>query len=99
MKTMDTGRLENTLKHERAKRHLTQEQVADLVGVSRKTINTIERGRFVPSTVLALKLAGVFGVPVELLFRLPNHTPDEAKVRPGLSDTDASMTMTRSDHL
>ena len=99
---MDSGRarLSNTLKQERAKRNLTQEQLADLVGVTRKTINTIERGRFVPSTVLALKLAGVFGVPVEVLFTLPNHTSDESKVRPGLSDMNASMTMTRkrSDH-
>lgn len=77
MMTTATVRLRNRLKDERSKRHLTQEQVADLVGVTRKTINTIERGRFVPSTVLALKLAGVFGVPVEELFQLPNHAPDE----------------------
>jgi putative transcriptional regulator len=73
------GRLNNTLKQQRAERNLTQEQVAELVGVTRKTINTIERGRFVPSTVLALKLAGVFGVPVEVLFQLPSHNPAGSK--------------------
>jgi putative transcriptional regulator len=54
----------------RAARNLTQEQVAELAGVTRKTITTIETGRFVPSTILALKLARVFGVRVEDLFEL-----------------------------
>jgi len=49
---------------------LTQQQLADLVGVSRKSINAIEGNRFVPSTVIALKLAKVLGVPVEEIFRL-----------------------------
>lgn len=64
------GPLRNHIKVERARRNLTQEQVATLAGVTRKTINTIETGRFVPSTVLALKLARVFGVAVEELFEL-----------------------------
>lgn len=63
-------RLCNHLKVERARRNLTQEQLAALAGVTRKTINTIETGRFVPSTVLSLKLARVFGLPVEDLFEL-----------------------------
>jgi putative transcriptional regulator len=58
----------NTLRVQRAHHNLTQEQLADLVGVSRKTINTIERGIFVPSTVLALKLARVLQISVEELF-------------------------------
>lgn len=62
--------LRNNIKVERARRKLTQEQLAELVGVTRKTINTIETGRFVPSTVLALKLAKVFDVRVEELFEL-----------------------------
>lgn len=62
--------LVNTMKVERAKRDLTQEQLAELVGVTRKTINTVERGVFVPSTILALKLARVLGVSVEALFQL-----------------------------
>ena len=49
---------------------LTQEQLADLIGVTRKTINTIETGRYVPSTILALRLARVFGITVEELFQL-----------------------------
>ena len=65
---MMTERLVNTLRVQRAHHNLTQEQLADLVGVSRKTINTIERGIFVPSTVLALKLARALQTPVEELF-------------------------------
>lgn len=62
--------LRNNLKVERARRNLTQEQLAALAGVTRKTINTIETGRFVPSTTLALTLARVFGLRVEDLFEL-----------------------------
>jgi putative transcriptional regulator len=62
--------LRNTLREARAERGLTQEALADLVGVTRKTINTVERGRFVPSTILALRLARALGVPVEQLFEL-----------------------------
>jgi putative transcriptional regulator len=62
--------LTNTLKVQRAKKDLTQEQLAQLVGVTRKTINTVENGKYVPSTYLALKLAKVLGAPVEELFRL-----------------------------
>jgi putative transcriptional regulator len=63
--------LNNTLREARAERGLTQEQLADLVGVTRKTINTVERGVFLPSTVLALKLARALGASVEQLFSLP----------------------------
>lgn len=62
--------LRNRIKLERARHDLTQEQVADLVGVTRKTINTVETGRFVPSTVLALKLAKALHTTVEELFYL-----------------------------
>lgn len=48
----------------------TQEQLADRVGVTRKTINTIENGIFMPSVYLALKIAKVFGVMVEDVFQL-----------------------------
>jgi len=58
------------LKVARARADLTQEQLAAKVGVTRKTINTIERGHFVPSTLLALKLARALGVKVEELFSL-----------------------------
>jgi len=67
---MDEDFLENTIKVQRARMNLTQVQLAELVGVSRKTINTIENGKFIPSTVLAIKLARVFGITVEELFIL-----------------------------
>ena len=62
--------LENRLREERARRGLTQAQLAELVGVSRKTINTVENGVFVPSTVLSLRLAMALGTTVEKLFSL-----------------------------
>ena len=52
------------------KRDMTQQQLADAIGVSRQTVNAIEAGRFVPSTVLALKIARIFGKPVEQVFQL-----------------------------
>jgi len=66
--------LGNRLKQWRAARNMTQAQLAELIGVSRKTINTIENGVFLPSVLLALKLARAFGTSVESLFFL---TPDK----------------------
>ena len=63
-------RLDNRLHELRTQRGLTQAALAELVGVSRKTINTVENGVFVPSTVLALKLARALGRPVEEVFSL-----------------------------
>jgi putative transcriptional regulator len=62
--------LGNRLLAIRTERGLTQAALAELVGVSRKTINTVENGIFVPSTTLALKLARALGRPVEDLFFL-----------------------------
>lgn len=62
--------MKNTLKVERAKRDMTQQALAEAVGVSRQTINSIETRRFIPSTLLALQIAHVFGVPVGELFLL-----------------------------
>lgn len=62
--------LRNTLKEERERLGLTQAALAERVGVSRKTINTVENGVFVPSTILALKLAAALDRPVETLFRI-----------------------------
>lgn len=67
---MGSSELLNRLKELRADRGWTQEDLADRIGVSRKTINTIENGVFVPSTILSLKLAAVFRVSVEELFHL-----------------------------
>ncbi len=62
--------MKNRLKVARAEHNLSQAQLAERIGVSRQTINSIETGRYVPSTVLALKLAAVFTQPVEALFSL-----------------------------
>ena len=62
--------MKNRLKVARAEMDLTQEELANLVGVSRQSINAIESGRYVPSTVLALKMARVFGKSVEEIFSL-----------------------------
>jgi putative transcriptional regulator len=61
-------RLANRLKERRTELGLTQSELADLCMVSRKTINTVENGIFVPSTLLSLKLAAALGVTVEWLF-------------------------------
>lgn len=63
-------RLANSLKPAREALGLTQAALAERVGVSRKTVNTVENGVFVPSTLLALKLAAALGEPVEGLFRI-----------------------------
>jgi putative transcriptional regulator len=63
-------RLKNRLREERARRNLTQADLATMVDVSRKTMNTVENGVFIPSTVLALRLARALGMPVESLFEL-----------------------------
>ena len=62
--------LANTLREHRQQRGLTQLELAARVGVSRKTINTVENGVFVPSTTLALKLARALDTSVEQLFVL-----------------------------
>lgn len=67
---MTEKKLLNTLKIQRAKNDLTQEQLAGLVGVTRKTINTIENRKYTPSTYLALKLAQALEVTVEELFQI-----------------------------
>ncbi len=65
-------RLVNRLKERRTELGLTQSELADLCLVSRKTINTVENGIFVPSTLLALKLARALDMPVEQLFSIAN---------------------------
>lgn len=65
--------MKNTLRVERAIKNITQGELAELIGVSRQTINTIESNRYVPSTVLALKIAQVFGKPVEEIFILDDE--------------------------
>ena len=60
--------LRNRLKDQRAELGITQAELAERVGVTRKTVNTVENGVFVPSTILALKLAEALGLTVEQLF-------------------------------
>lgn len=65
-----SAELTNTLRAARETKGWTQAELAERVGVSRKTINTVENGVFVPSTMLALKLSRALGAPVEALFAL-----------------------------
>lgn len=62
--------MKNSLRVQRAIKNITQAELADLIQVSRQTINTIESGKYVPSTLLALKMAKVFNKPVEEIFEL-----------------------------
>lgn len=62
----------NNIRVERAIKRITQQQLAELVKVSRQTINAIEQGKYVPSTVLALKIANVFEKRLDDIFQLEN---------------------------
>jgi putative transcriptional regulator len=62
--------MKNTIRVERAIRNITQGELAEKVGVSRQTVNSIESNKYVPSTILALKIARVFEKPVESIFML-----------------------------
>lgn len=62
--------MKNSIKIQRAVLNITQEELAKLVHVSRQTINAIESNKYVPSTVLALKIAKVFNKPVDEIFEL-----------------------------
>lgn len=62
--------MKNKLKVARAEMDITQGELAERIGVTRQAVNSIELGKYVPSTVLALKMARLFGKPVEELFFL-----------------------------
>lgn len=64
--------MKNSIKVERAKMNITQADLAKLAKVSRQTINAMELGKYVPSTVLALRLAKIFETEVENIFTLEN---------------------------
>jgi putative transcriptional regulator len=65
--------MKNSLKIERAKKNITQDDLAKAIGVSRQTINAMEANKYVPSTVLALKLALYFACSVEEIFQLTEN--------------------------
>ena len=62
--------MKNTLRIERAVKNITQAELAEQVGVSRQTINSIESNKYIPSTVLAIKIARIFSKPLESIFIL-----------------------------
>lgn len=62
--------LSNRIKVLRAEKGISQQELARAIGVSRKTVSTVEVGRFIPSTIIALRLAEYFQVPVEDIFQL-----------------------------
>ncbi|MFB0905269.1 MAG: helix-turn-helix transcriptional regulator [Nonlabens sp.] len=62
--------MKNTVHVQRAIHKMTQADLSEVIGVSRQTINSIEKNRYVPSTVLALKIAQHFKTPVEHIFEL-----------------------------
>lgn len=65
--------MKNRLKVARAEMNITQGELADRIGVTRQAVNSIELGKYVPSTVLALKMAKLFGKSVEELFMLEDN--------------------------
>ncbi|MCQ2287311.1 MAG: helix-turn-helix transcriptional regulator [Bacteroidales bacterium] len=65
--------MKNKIKVARAELNITQGELAEKIGVTRQAINSIELGKYVPSTVLALKMAQLFNKPVEELFILENE--------------------------
>lgn len=67
---MKTYKLRNNIRVQRAIKRITQEELASEVGVTRKTINTIENEIFVPSALLAMKISKCFDVPVDDIFYL-----------------------------
>ncbi len=62
--------MKNSLKVERAKKNITQADLAEAIGVSRQTINAIELGKYNPSVILALKLAKFFETSIHQIFEL-----------------------------
>lgn len=65
-----SDKVRNHIKEHRLRRGFSQEELARAVGVSRQTINSVERGRYTPSLPLALRFARLFGCPTDALFEL-----------------------------
>jgi len=76
-----TGKpLKNKIKVYRAMNDWTQEELAQRVNVTRKTVNTIENRKFIPSAYLAIKIARAFGVSVEDVFQIDDGNPEEGQI-------------------
>jgi putative transcriptional regulator len=65
--------MKNNIRVERARLKISQQQLADLTNVSRQTINAIELGKFIPSTLLSLKISRIFNLTVNEIFELENN--------------------------
>lgn len=65
--------MKNNIRVERARSKISQQQLADLTNVSRQTINAIELGKFIPSTLLSLKISRIFNLTVNEIFELENN--------------------------
>ena len=65
--------MKNKIKIQRAIKNITQAQLAEIIGVSRQTINAMEKGKYIPSTVLSLKIAKYFETPLEEVFSLEDE--------------------------
>ena len=65
--------MKNKIKIQRAIKDITQAQLAEIIGVSRQTINAMEKGKYIPSTVLSLKIARYFETPLEEVFFLEDE--------------------------
>jgi putative transcriptional regulator len=65
--------MKNKIKVERAKKNWTQADLANIIGISRQAVNSIETCKFIPSTVLALKMAKAFETTVEMIFQLEEN--------------------------
>ena len=72
---MPSQELNNKIKINRVIKNISQEELAIAIGVTRKTINTIETGKYIPSTVIALKIARYFQTTVEDIFELNDNKP------------------------
>ena len=65
--------MKNLIRVERARKNISQSELADIIHVSRQTIHAVETGKFIPSTLLALKMARYFGCKVEDIFELEEN--------------------------
>ncbi len=83
---MGVTKMMNRIKVYRAMHDMTQEELAEKIRVTRKTINSIERGKYNPSIEVAFKIAKIFRVPVEKIFFFEDETPEDVIEDPSSPD-------------